>query len=92
MYLVGLHTATQCGVNALVALNQALPLKGTGDNGGVPMPAIAREFNVFAVQAGTDDGLEFLAGHVFEFWGLVANLVAGTQHVDGNGTDKHQRR
>jgi hypothetical protein len=27
------------------------------------VPAIAREFDVLAVKAGSDDGLEFVAGH-----------------------------
>jgi hypothetical protein len=46
-----------------VALYQPLAFESTGNNGGVPMLAVAREFDVLAVKAGADDGLEFVAGH-----------------------------
>ena len=61
MHLVGLHAAAQRGVHTLVALDQPLPLEHTGDDGGIPMPTVARQLNVFAVKAGADDGLEFFA-------------------------------
>ena len=65
MHFIGLYAATQRGVNFLVALNQALTFKGAGDNGGVPVLAVARQLNVLTRQAAGDDGLEFFAGHIF---------------------------
>ena len=64
MDLIGLNAATQRRIDFLMPLNQALAFKAAGHNRGVPVLAIARQFNVLARQAALDDGLEFFAGHM----------------------------
>ena len=55
-------------VIGLKALDQALAFKRRGDDGGVPMPAVARQFEVVADQAGSNDGVKFFAGHKVNRW------------------------
>jgi hypothetical protein len=66
MDFVGLHPTTQRGIDTLMPLNQALAFKDAGDDGGIPMSAVARQFDVLAVNIGTDEGLKFVAGHGVE--------------------------
>ena len=63
MHLVSLHAVAQRGLDLLVALNQALALELAGDDGGVPVAAIALQCAVLAGKAGGDQGLEFFCSH-----------------------------
>ena len=63
MYLVGFDSLAQGGIDALMALDEALALKFAGDQGGIPVAAIALDFEVLAGQASRDLRLEFLCGH-----------------------------
>ena len=63
MHLVGLHAPAQRGIDALVPLDQPLPLKHTGNDGRVPVAAVTRQRDVLAGNSGRNDDLEFFAGH-----------------------------
>ena len=64
MDFIGLDAATQRRIDLLMSLNQALAFKAAGHNRGIPVLAIARQFNVIARQSAGNDGLEFFAGHM----------------------------
>ena len=65
MDLVGLQPPAQRGIDALMPLDQALAFESAGDNGGIPVPAVAGEFEVLARQACGNDGLKFFAGQKY---------------------------
>jgi hypothetical protein len=70
MDFVGLHAAAQRGIDALMPLNQPLTFKDAGDDGGIPVPTVARQFDVLAINVGADEGLKFVAGQGVEKLGL----------------------
>jgi hypothetical protein len=60
MHLVGVHLGAQCGIDLLVAADGALAFKFGRDDGGIPVAAVAFEFEVLAAQAGGYQGLELV--------------------------------
>ena len=60
------HVHAHFGTNSaeVVALDQAQALEGRGDDHGSPVAAVTGDFDVVARQAGGDQVLELLGGHV----------------------------
>jgi len=87
MYLIGLHTRAQGGINLLVARDETFALEGVRHNRGIPMAPVTFERNMRARQAGGNQGLELFCGHGTNK-GLAANFVTGAQQVQGNGKDQ----
>ena len=59
MHFIGLDASTQCGIHALMALNQPLAFKLQRDDDRAPMPAIAIDLKVLAIEPRRDDSLKF---------------------------------
>jgi len=61
MDLVGLHAVAQRGIDLLVALDETLAFKGGGNDGGIPVAAIALGRTLVAGQPSGDQGFEFFS-------------------------------
>ena len=57
MHLVGMHSLTQRGVNALMALDEALAFEFGRDNDSLPVAAVALDFEMIAGEPRGDDVL-----------------------------------
>jgi hypothetical protein len=63
MNFVVVHFVAQSGIHLLVTANQAQSFKMDRHHHGLPMAAIAADFNVVAGQACCNHGLYLFGGH-----------------------------
>ena len=93
MNLVRVHFGTERHVHALVTCNRAFAFELGRHDGGVPMPAIALEFAVLAVEPGLNSGFQFFGSHdtvlVLE---LTADFVARVEQVYRDRADHSEHK
>ena len=63
MHLVRMHSRTQRGVDALVPLDEALPLEFGGHDDRFPVSTVAGDLEVFAGKARADEELKIFGSH-----------------------------
>ena len=92
MHFVCVHFRTERGIDPLMALNGTFALELGRNNDGVPMAAVALQFEVLTGQVGGNKRAQFFSSHVEKGGLSPTDFVANAQQVHCNGTDQHPGR
>ena len=75
MHLIGLYSVAQSRIHTLMALNEPLAFEFRRDDHRAPMPAIAIDLKVLAIETGMDDLLKFRSLHITLYINLYPRIL-----------------